>query len=74
MEGDPTDTVINFGDADTAMWNRGVSEGMAWWKMFRGARMGFLRAAKGCNKKHRIKKYIYNTKAYCKYILQIKSR
>jgi hypothetical protein len=30
MERDPTDTVINFGDTDTAMWNRGVSEGMAW--------------------------------------------
>ena len=38
--------------------------------MFRVARVKFLRAAKGCNKKHRIKKN--NTKAYCKYIYGLK--
>jgi hypothetical protein len=32
MEVDPTDTVINFGDADKAMRNTGVCEEKAWRK------------------------------------------
>jgi hypothetical protein len=44
MEGEPTDTVINFGEADIATWNRNMWKGIAW------VRMKFLRAANGCKK------------------------
>ena len=42
MEGDSADTVISIGDADTAMRNRGVSEGIAWREDVRRCKDGII--------------------------------